>query len=179
MWWSSLHPASPGAARLRGAARILLAAMIVALAGCGFHLRGAATYHFDSIYVNAPGAGAFGADLRKALENASTAKLVDDPTKAQVILDITLVVDDKDVLSLSPGGRAREFALQKRVQIRLHDIAGNDWLPSDEIIIRRTYLYDDTERLARQIEENRLVQEMQADAVQQIVRRLQAARKPA
>ena len=161
------------------AARLLLAVAILALAGCGFHLRGAATYRFDSIYVNAPGAGSFGADVRKALENASTAKLVDDPTKAQVILDIALVVDDKDVLSLSPGGRAREFALQKRVQIRLHDIAGNDWLPSDEIVIRRTYLYDDTERLARQIEENRLVQEMQADAVQQIVRRLQAARKPA
>jgi LPS-assembly lipoprotein len=179
MWWSSRHAAAPRGTPSRGAARVVIAIAIVALAGCGFHLRGQATYRFDSIYVNAPGAGAFGADVRKALENASTAKLVDDPTKAQVILDIALVVDDKDVLSLSPGGRAREFALQKRVTIRLHDIAGNDWLPSDEIIIRRTYLYDDTERLARQIEENRLVQEMQVDAVQQIVRRLQAARKPA
>ena len=65
------------------------------------------------------------------------------------------------------------------MQLRLRDNAGNNWLPPDEIVIRRTYLYDDTERLARQIEENRLVQEMQADAVQQIVRRLQAARKPA
>jgi LPS-assembly lipoprotein len=164
----------------RGALRALAgAAAVLALAGCGFHLRGAANYRFESIYVNAPNAPAFGADVRKALANASTAKIVDDPAKAQVILDILLVVDDKDVLSLSPGGRAREFALQKRVQLKLRDNAGNTWLPSDEIVIRRTYLYDDTERLARQIEENRLVQEMQADAVQQIVRRLQAARKPA
>jgi LPS-assembly lipoprotein len=164
----------------RGALRALAgAAAALALAGCGFHLRGAANYRFESIYVNAPNAPAFGAYVRKALANASTAKIVDDPAKAQVILDILLVVDDKDVLSLSPGGRAREFALQKRVQLKLRDNAGNTWLPSDEIVIRRTYLYDDTERLARQIEENRLVQEMQADAVQQIVRRLQAARKPA
>jgi LPS-assembly lipoprotein len=165
--------------RRRALRALALAGAGVALAGCGFHLRGAANYQFDSIYVNAPGAPAFGADVRKALANASTARIVDDPAKAQVILDILLVVDDKDVLSLSPGGRAREFALQKRVQLRLRDNAGNEWLPPDEIVIRRTYLYDDTERLARQIEENRLVQEMQADAVQQIVRRLQAARKPA
>jgi LPS-assembly lipoprotein len=68
--------------------------------------------------------------------------------------------------------------LQKRVQIRLHDKEGNDWLPADEIVVRRTYLYDDTERLARQIQENRLVKEMQTEAVRQIVRRLQAARNP-
>jgi LPS-assembly lipoprotein len=165
--------------RRRALGALALGGAALALGGCGFHLRGAANYHFDSIYVNAPGAPAFGADVRKALASSSTAKIVDDPAKAQVILDITLVVDDKDVLSLSPGGRAREFALQKRVQLRLRDNAGNNWLPPDEIVIRRTYLYDDTERLARQIEENRLVQEMQADAVQQIVRRLQAARKPA
>jgi LPS-assembly lipoprotein len=154
------------------------AAVALAVAGCGFHLRGQATYHFDSVFVNAPGAQPFATELRKALENAGSAKLAADPEHAQVILDITYVIDDKDVLSLSPGGRAREFALQKRVQIRLHDKAGNDWLPADEIVVRRTYLYDDTERLARQIQENRLVKEMQTEAVQQIVRRLQAARNP-
>jgi len=35
---------------------VILAAAVVALAGCGFHLRGQATYHFDSVFVNAPGA---------------------------------------------------------------------------------------------------------------------------
>jgi LPS-assembly lipoprotein len=157
---------------------LTLAAATAVLGGCGFHLRGQATYHFESIYVNAPGALVFAAELKKALENAGSATLATDPAKAQVILDIPIVIDDKDVLSLSPGGRAREFALQKRVQIRLHDKAGNDWLPTDEIIIRRSYLYDDTERLARQIQENRLVKEMQSEAVQQIVRRLQAAHNP-
>ena len=155
---------------------VLVAALVVG--GCGFHLRGQATYHFDTIFVNAPGSVPFALELRRALENTGSAKLVEDPEKAQVILDIPLVVDDKDVLSLSPGGRAREFALQKRVQMRLHDKEGNDWLPSDEIVVRRTYLYDDTERLARQIQENRLTKEMQTEAVHQVVRRLQAARKP-
>ena len=47
-----------------------------------------------------------------------------------------------------------------------------------KISIQRTYLYDDTERLAREIQEQRLLAEMQTDAIAQIVRRLQAARKP-
>jgi len=95
-----------------------------------------------------------------------------------VTLDITTISDDKTVLSLSPGGRAREFLLTKRVQFSLRDAGGNVWLPLDEIAVRRTYLYDDTERLAREIQEQRLLVEMQTDAIAQIVRRLQAAKKP-
>jgi LPS-assembly lipoprotein len=49
---------------------------------------------------------------------------------------------------------------------------------ANDIVVRRSYSYDDTERLAREIQEQRLVREMQTDAVQQIVRRLQAARPP-
>lgn len=158
----------------------LCTVLLVGMAsGCGFHLRGEATYNFKSIYVNAPGSPGLATELRHALAGSGSAQLVEDPNKAEVTLDVPLVVDNKDVLSLSTGGRVREFALEKRVQIRLHDIAGVDWLKPDEIVIRRTYQYDDSERLARSIEENRLLKEMQTDAVQQIVRRLQAARNPA
>ncbi len=160
---------------LAGAGGLGCAAM---LAGCGFHVRGQATYHFETIFVNAPGAPGFAGELKHLLASSGSARVVEDPAKAQVILDIPLVIDDKDVLSLSPGGRAREFALTKRVQIALRDNDGNVWLPADEIVVRRTYLYDDTERLARQIQEGRLLQEMQTESVHQIVRRLQVARKP-
>ena len=46
-------------------------------------------------------------------------------------------------------------------------------------MIRRTYTFNETEVLARDLQEQRLLREMQTDAVQQLVRRLQAARKPA
>ena len=95
-----------------------------------------------------------------------------------MILDVVELNVDKSVLSLSPGGRAREFLLVKRVRFSLRDPSGAIWLPQDEIVVRRTYLYDDTERLAREIQEQRLLVEMQTDAIAQIVRRLQAASKP-
>jgi LPS-assembly lipoprotein len=160
--------------------RLTLAWLVAAatLAGCGFQLRGTATYAFESIYVGAPPALPFTVELKRALAGAGAAQVRDTPQSAQVVLDITNISDDKTVLSLSPGGRAREFALTKRVQFSLRDAAGNVWLPLDEIVIRRTYLYDDTERLAREIQEQRLLVEMQSDAISQIVRRLQAAKKP-
>ena len=147
-----------------------------ALASCGFHLRGQSEYSFRSIYVNAPGQPVFASELRRLLAGSGTASVVDAPKDAQVIVDVTLIADDKQVLSLSPGGRAQEYALAKAIQFRVRDPEGREWLKPDEIVIRRTYTYDDSQRLAREIQEQRLLREMQADALQQIVRRLQAAR---
>jgi LPS-assembly lipoprotein len=95
-----------------------------------------------------------------------------------VTLDIVNVVDDKGVLSLSSGGRVSEYALTKRVSFRLSDKEGRDWIPAGEIVIRRSYTFNESEVLAREHEESRVLREMQTDAAQQILRRLQAARKP-
>ena len=114
----------------------------------------------------------------RALASGGSARVLDSPQGAQVVLDISNLSDYKSVLSLSPGGRAREFVLTKRVAFSLRGAGGEVWLPLDEIVVLRAYTFDDTERLAREIQEQRLLVEMQSDAVAQLVRRLQAARKP-
>ena len=153
--------------------------LIPLLAACGFHLRGAASYNFNTIYVNATGSPPMGTALRKALADTGSAKVADDPKAAQVILDVPTVVDDKEVLSLSQSGAVREYQLVKRASFRLHDSDGNDWLPAGEVVVRRSYTFSETEVLARDAQEQRLLREMQQDIVQQLVRRLQAAKKPA
>jgi len=155
-----------------------VAFVFAALASCGFHLRGQATYAFSSIYVNVTGAPVFESELKRALEAAGSAKVAATPTAAQVILDIPPVVDEKDVLSLSPAGSVREYALAMRVNFRIHDTDGIDWLPPGEIVVRRSYTFNETEVLARDAEEQRLLREMQSDVIAQLIRRLQAAKKP-
>ena len=159
----------------------LAVALVVAplFAGCGFHLRGDVTYAFSSLYINAAATTPIGIELRRALDNSTGLKMTATPAEAQAILDITNVTDDKGVLSLSSGGRVREYLLTKRVSFNVHDAAGRDWLPANEIAIRRSYTFNESEVLAREAQETRLLREMQTDAVQQIVRRLQAAKKPA
>jgi LPS-assembly lipoprotein len=149
------------------------------LASCGFHLRGEAHFPFDSMYLNAPAAQPLATDLKRSLQGGGSAQVVASADQAQVILDITAVENNKQILSLSSGGKVSEFLLTKRILFRVRDKEGNDWLPTSEVLIRRTYTYSDTEALAKTYEEQRLWGDMQDDAVQQIVRRLQSAKKPA
>jgi LPS-assembly lipoprotein len=158
---------------------ITIALLVLTLSACGFHLRGQATYTFNTIYVNASGSPPMGNALRQALDDTGSAKVTDDPAKAQVILDIPSVVDDKEVLSLSQSGAVREYQLVKVVSFRVHDADGNDWLPAGQVVVRRAYTFNETEVLARDAQEQRLLREMTQVVVQQLVRRLQAAHKPA
>jgi LPS-assembly lipoprotein len=167
------------AAAIRAQRYIVALASSLALAACGFHLRGEAHYAFNSIFVKAPAAPLMATELRRALQATGSASIAADAKSAQVILDIPVVVDDKEVLSLSGGGAVREYLLIKRVQFRVHDADGNEWLPPGEIALRRTYTFSESEALARETQEQRLLKDMQTDAVQQLVRRLQAAKKPA
>jgi len=160
-------------------ARLALVLACGLLAGCGFQLRGQATYAFESIFVNADVSPPLASELKRALGGASQSKIVDAAANALVVLDVPTVQDDKEVLSLSSSGSVREYQLIKRVSFRLHDKEGNDWMPAGEVVIRRAYTFNETQVLARDLEEQRLRREMQTDAVQQIVRRLQSAKKPA
>ncbi|HVO87445.1 MAG TPA: LPS assembly lipoprotein LptE [Casimicrobiaceae bacterium] len=158
---------------------MLVLASLPLLVSCGFQLRGSATYPFETIYVNSTGSPPLGTELRRILTSSTSAKPVDVASKAQVILDVPIVADDKEVLSLSSAGAVQEYQLTKRITFRLHDTDGNDWLPPAEIVVRRAYTFNQSQVLARDAEEQRLLQEMQTDIVYQLVRRLQAAKKPA
>ena len=149
------------------------------LASCGFHLRGDASFPFKSVFVNAPTSTPMATELERSIAAGSDTRIAADAAAAEVVLDVPVVLDDKDVLSLSSGGSVREYQLVKRVQFRLHDKTGADWMQPGEIVIRRSYTFNETQVLARDLQEQRLLREMQTDAVQQILRRLQTAKKPA
>jgi LPS-assembly lipoprotein len=157
---------------------IAAVALSIALTACGFHLRGEANYTFTTFYLSSSPALPLTPELTRSLQGISSAKLVTDAKSAEVILEINSVEDTKQILSLSGGGKVAEYLLSKRILFRVHDNDGREWLPTSEVLVRRSYTYSDTETLPKEAQENRLWREMQIDAVQQIVRRLQAAKKP-
>ncbi len=157
----------------------LAAGLAAGLAACGFQLRGTAAYSFASVFVNAPAALPLASELNRAIASGSSARLATTAESAQVVLELPSVLDDKEVLSLTGGGSVREYQLITRIAFRLHDKQGNDWLPPGEIVIRRSYTFNETQVLARDLQEQRLRRDMQTDVVQQLVRRLQAAKGPA
>ena len=153
-------------------------AITTLLSACGFQLRGQAIIPFQTVRVATPGFSAFAHDHENAIRSGSKARIVDTREQAEAVIQIIGESEEKHILSLSIGGRVREFELRYRVAYRLTDRAGVDLASPGEINLRRDMTYDDTLLLAKESEELLLFRDMRTDAVQQMLRRLSVA-KPA
>jgi len=161
--------------------RILLTSLLAfSLAACGFQLRSHATLPFAVMRVAAPGDSPLATELRRALRVNNVRVIAEgEPIKdAEATLHLISAINEKFILSLSAGGKVREFQLRSRIAFRVTDAKGSELIPSSEIALKRDFSFSDTQTLAKEAEEALLYRDMQNDAVQQILRRL-AAVKPA
>ena len=157
--------------------RLALAAALSLLAACGFQLRGAADMPFGTLYL--PGAtGGIALELKRNIQSGSATRVVDDPKAAEAQLLFSEETRIKEILALSTAGRVREYRLIYRVGFRVGDGKGGDFVPPSTVTLTRDVTYDDAVALAKETEERQLYRDMQADMVQQIMRRLAAARLP-
>lgn len=152
--------------------RLLGAALLLPLAGCGFRLRGSAQIPLESLYLNVPENSTLGNALRRTLRAASNVKIVDDPQQAQARFDLLNESREKEVLSINSAGRAREYTLRYRIQYRVHDGQGTDFVAPSELTLKRDISFNEEATLAKEAEEALLFRDMQTDMVQQIMRRL-------
>ena len=160
--------------RARTLAAVLAA---LALAGCGFQMRGTANLPFETLLV--PGAtGGIALDLKRNIQSGTATKVVDDPKAAQAVLQFLEETRTKEILSLTAAGRVREFRLLYRVGFRVHDGKGGEYLQPSTILLTRDITFNDAEILAKEAEEQLLYRDMQFDMVQQVMRRLEAAQRP-
>ena len=152
-------------------------ALALLLSACGFQLRGTAELPFDTVYL--PASGGIGLDLKRNIVAGTRTAVVDDPKQAQAVLEFLQEAKQKEILSLTAGGRVREFRLLYQVAFRVHDGKGGEYLPAATLQLARDFTFNDAEVLAKEMEEQLLYREMQADMVRQIMRRLSGAKKPA
>ena len=152
---------------------IVLTATLL-LSACGFQLRGTASLPFQSIYVQAAPQSLLATQIKRAVKAGSSTRIADRPEQADVILQITNELRDKQILSLSGGGRVSEYLLRYRVSFRLTDSKNREHIPASEIALKRDVTYSDDQALSKESEEALLYRDMERDAVQQLVRRLQS-----
>lgn len=160
-----LHPSS----------HILLAASLL-LAACGFQLRDTAQLPFKTLYVQASPTSPFALQLRRAIEAGTSTRVTESASQAEVVLQILNEVQEKSILTLGGTGRVKEYLLRYRVSFRLTDRLNREHIPASEIVQRRDVTYNDQQTLAKEGEDALLYQSMQKDAVQQLLRRLQATK---
>lgn len=158
---------------------ILILAILCLLTACGFKLRGQiSTLPFKSLYISAPDGHTIGMDLERAISTSSTTRVAASATEAEAVLEIVSAVNERTILSLSGGGRVRDFNLIYRVVYRLVDKQGIEIVPNTEIALTRILPFLDAQIIAKEGEERLLQKDMQADAIQQILWRLSAIRLP-
>ena len=153
---------------------LLLAALLPA---CGFHLRGQYALPFASVFVSTSGASVVATEIKRELANIPT-KLMPTAKDADAQLNIIEDRRDRQILSLSGAGRVREYELKLRVSYQLVDARGGVFIPTSEIQLSRILSYDDSLIIAKQQEEALLFQDMERDAVGQILRRMTAIKRP-
>jgi len=150
------------------------AALGLASAGCGFQLRGAPALATESVHVSG-GSSELRLALRRAIEAESGTRIAATPKEARARLRIRGEEREKSVLTLNAAGQVRESLLGYRVTFDVLDAAGKVAVAESRIALTREFPFSSSQLLAREAEEALLYQDMQRDAVHQMLRRLAAA----
>jgi LPS-assembly lipoprotein len=157
----------------RTAVAVTLAACFVS--GCGFKLRSAQTFAFQTLAVTPEKNGLVAAELIRYFGNAIVPLV---PTRGsaapQVIVDILQEMREKNVVGVNASGQVREFQLKIRLRFRMRLPDGRELIAPTEISQQRDISFNESAVLAKEAEEVLLFRDMQSDILQQLLRRLAA-----
>jgi LPS-assembly lipoprotein len=155
--------------------RPLLALILAAaLAGCGFHLRGAGSSKlpYQTMYISLPETADVNIWLRRYIRSTGSTQVVDDAESAEAIFQQLTNSRQKSILSVNTLGRVREYRLQLSYTFRVVNQKGQVLVAPNEVTLTRDVTYDDSNILAKNQEEDLLWRDMTNDLVNQIMRRL-------
>jgi LPS-assembly lipoprotein len=157
---------------------LALVSASVLLAGCGFQLRQAPNFAFDSIYVAAPANSPLARELKRSIASADGVRVIDTGAldAAQVVLDVLTEQREKVVVGLNASGQVREFQLRSRFKFKLRTPQGKELIPETELLQQRDISFNESAVLAKEAEEGLMYRDMQTDIVQQLMRRLAAVK---
>jgi len=148
----------------------LLATPFIALAGCGFRLRGINAMPFLSAWVEADAGSLVGTQLREQLRDQR--KLAAGSKGAPLLIRITHEKLDKQILSLSGAGKVREYRLTYAATLEVQDAHGKNLFDAVPLFAQRDFSFDDAQALAKEREEAALRHDMAIDLARQALTRI-------
>ena len=159
---------------------LIAAVVTLGVAGCGFELRQAPNYAFQTLYSNIPVGSPIGLKLLRGLESSGKVEVITDARqveRAQVIFEQLFEAREKVVISRTASGAIREFQLRLRYRFRVRTQGGKELIPDTDMAITRDINFNETGALSKESEEAMLYRDMENDLVLQLQRRLAAIRK--
>lgn len=154
--------------------RVAVAALALALAGCGFQLRGMAELspRMATPYLEVEDRYTpFNAALESALR-ASGATLARSREAASAVVRIRRDEAGRHVLSVTAQNTPAEYEVYYTVEYSV-SANGEELLPPQSLTLAREYTYDETQVLAKQHEERLIREALARDLAGLVLRRLE------
>ena len=181
----------------RAVLQLTLGAAALGLSGCGFALRKAPTFAFDTVRIQGMEGTQVSRELRDALQ-ANGLRVLTSATPAtpatsatpgaapslpvpsvplpQAILTVLVDQRERIVVGQTAAGQVRELQLRTRFVFRLRTPTDKILIDDVELLLERDISFNETQVLAKDAEEQLLFRDMRSDIVQQVVRRLAAVK---
>ena len=157
--------------------RVLLAAVALgALGACGYQLRGSGGLPegLSSVYIDSQ-SSVIANELQLYVEAAGASR-ASSPTEADATIKVGTERYDRRVLSVdATTGKEREFELSYVVSFSFTRKDGEELVSWQPVRLIRDFEFDADAVIGSSREEDTLREEMRRDAVQQMLRRIQAA----
>lgn len=152
---------------------------LVALSGCGFELRREPVLPFQTLALTGfPPDSPLAAGLKRQVKRTPV-QLLDDPARAQVVLEALREYRDRRVVASTSVGQVREWQLRMEFDYLIRTASGELLVPKVELRLSRDMNFTETAALAKEQEATNLYNAMHSDAIAQVMRRLAAVRLPA
>ena len=151
---------------------------VAALAGCGFELRREPELRFGTLALTGfEPDSPLAAGLKRQLKRTPV-QVVDDPVRAEVVLEVLHEHRDRTVVASTSVGQVREWSLRLQFDYLIRTASGELLVPKVELRLARDMNYTEKDALPKEQEAANLYGAMHSDAIAQVMRRLAAVKLP-
>jgi len=153
---------------------VLIGFVLVALAGCGFHLRGSATLpdSLKTMYIQGISLQQdLGLELKRGLTR-NDVLVIESYQEGSAVLTVLENKYERRVLSVGSDAKVSEYALHGLLRFKVTDGDGKVMSDSQKVEAQRDYRFNQEQVLASDQEEALLHKELNQQLVQSVLRRL-------
>lgn len=167
----------PRAARRRALALFAVAG-VLALGGCGFHLRGSTNLHFSSVYVAGSDGSPFVIALKRQILSTTSTRVVASSKDAQVVFSLLSETQSQEPMAYNADGTVAQYQLRYAVRFQLATPGGLMIIAPHELAQTSNLSYSSGATLAKANESDLLYRGMRRELVDRVMDQLAAARLP-
>lgn len=162
----------------RSLSNVFMGLLLIAIAGCGFHLRGVVPLPDSLKLMYVQGINVqqgLGLTLKRGLQQNGV-QVVNDYEKDSAVLTVLENKFERRILSVGNNAKVSEYELYSVLKFKVTDGQGKLLIEPQQLEAIRDYQFDQTQVLSSDGEEAILREQLNQQLVQSLLRRLSAVK---